>query len=100
MIVVGAPNSSNSQRLKEVAERSGCANAALVQRSQDIDWSRFGDIASLGITAGASAPEVLVEEVIGAFAERYEIEIETVSATEENMFFPLPRPLRQTEAAE
>jgi len=100
MIVVGAPNSSNSQRLKEVAERSGCAHAALVQRSEDIDWSRFGQIASLGITAGASAPEVLVEEVIGAFAERYEIEIETVSATEENMFFPLPRPLRQTEAAE
>ncbi len=100
MIVVGAPNSSNSQRLKEVAERAGCARAALVQRAEDIDWSVFGNIASLGITAGASAPEVLVEEVIGAFAERYALEIESVSATEENMFFPLPRPLRQTEAAE
>jgi 4-hydroxy-3-methylbut-2-enyl diphosphate reductase len=100
MIVVGAPNSSNSQRLKEVAERSGCARAALVQRASDIDWNRFGDIASLGITAGASAPEVLVEEVIGAFAERYDIGIETVSAIEENMFFPLPRTLRQNEAAE
>jgi 4-hydroxy-3-methylbut-2-enyl diphosphate reductase len=100
MIVVGAPNSSNSQRLKEVAERSGCAHAALVQRAADIDWNRFGNIASLGVTAGASAPEVLVEEVIGAFAERYDISIETVSATEENMFFPLPRTLRQNEAAE
>jgi 4-hydroxy-3-methylbut-2-en-1-yl diphosphate reductase len=100
MIVVGAPNSSNSQRLKEVAERSGCADAVLVQRAQDIDWSLFGEISSLGITAGASAPEVLVEEVIGAFAERYDIAIETVSATEENMFFPLPRNLRPPEAAE
>ena len=71
-----------------------------MQRAQDIDWDIFGNIASLGITAGASAPEVLVEEVIGVFAERYSIEIETVSATEEHMFFPLPRALRQNEAAE
>ena len=68
MIVVGAPNSSNSQRLKEVAERAGCPRAALVQRAADIDWNEFGAIARLGITAGASAPEVLVEEIIGAFA--------------------------------
>jgi len=94
MIVVGAPNSSNSQRLKEVAERAGCARAALVQRAADIDWSVFGDIARLGITAGASAPEVLVEEIIGAFAERYDISIDTVSAAAEDVFFPLPRTLR------
>ena len=100
MIVVGAPNSSNSQRLKEVAERAGCRIAALVQRADDIDWTMFGDIRSLGVTAGASAPEVLVEEVLGAFAERFELDIETVSATAENMFFPLPRSLRQNEAAE
>ena len=68
MIVVGAPNSSNSQRLKEVAERAGCPHAALVQRAADIDWNEFGTIARLGITAGASAPEVLVEEIIDAFA--------------------------------
>ena len=73
MIVVGSPNSSNSQRLNEVAERAGCPRAALVQRATDIDWSVFGAIASLGITAGASAPEVLVEEIIDAFAERYTV---------------------------
>src|SRR5439155_112316 len=66
MVVVGSPNSSNTQRLKEVAERAGCPRAALVQRAKEIDWSLFGSIASLGVTAGASAPEVLVEEVIGA----------------------------------
>jgi hypothetical protein len=100
MIVVGAPNSSNSQRLKEVAERAGCARALLVQRAADIDWTMFDNIGSLGVTAGASAPEVLVEEVLGAFAERYRLDIETVSATEEKMFFPLPRALRHNEAAE
>jgi 4-hydroxy-3-methylbut-2-enyl diphosphate reductase len=100
MIVVGAPNSSNSQRLKEVAERAGCPHAALVQRASHIDWEKFGAIASLGITAGASAPEVLVEEIIDAFAARYAVSVETVSAAEEGVFFPLPRPLRQNEAAE
>jgi 4-hydroxy-3-methylbut-2-enyl diphosphate reductase len=100
MIVVGAPNSSNSQRLKEVAERAGCARAALVQRAADIDWTMFGSIGSLGITAGASAPEVLVEEIIDAFAQRYAVSVETVSAAEEGVFFPLPRALRETQAAE
>jgi 4-hydroxy-3-methylbut-2-enyl diphosphate reductase len=98
MIVVGAPNSSNSQRLREVAERAGCRAAALVQRADDIDWTRFGAIASLGITAGASAPEVLVEEIIDAFAARYAIDVETVSTAEENVFFPLPRELRDDAA--
>ncbi|MEX0590326.1 MAG: 4-hydroxy-3-methylbut-2-enyl diphosphate reductase [Xanthobacteraceae bacterium] len=98
MIVVGAPNSSNSQRLCEVAERAGCRAAALVQRAEDIDWSRFGSISSLGITAGASAPEVLVEEIIDAFAARYAIEVETVSTAEESVFFPLPRELRPDAA--
>ena len=83
MVVVGSPNSSNTQRLKEVAERAGCPRAALVQRADDIDWSVFGSIASLGITAGASAPEILVEEVIGAFAERYAVSVETVTTAEE-----------------
>ncbi len=99
MVVVGAPNSSNSQRLKEVAERAGCPYAVLVQRAADIDWSRFAHIASLGVTAGASAPEVLVEEVLDAFAKRYTLKVETMSAADEHVFFPLPRPLR-TEAAE
>jgi 4-hydroxy-3-methylbut-2-enyl diphosphate reductase len=100
MIVVGAPNSSNSQRLREVAERAGCPRAILVQRGADIDWGFFDGVTSIGVTAGASAPEVLVEEVLGAFADRYALEIETVSAAEEDMFFPLPRPLREEQAAE
>ena len=100
LIVVGAPNSSNSQRLREVAEREGCPIAVLAQRASDIDWKRFEGIRSLGITAGASAPEVIVEEIMGAFAERYELHVETVSAAEENEFFPLPRSLRPEAAAE
>ena len=100
MIVVGAPNSSNSQRLKEVAEKSGCPRAVLMQRGAEIKWSDFDGVMRLGITAGASAPEVLVEEIMGAFAERYALDIETVTATEEGVFFPLPRPLREHEAAE
>jgi len=99
MIVVGAPNSSNSQRLKEVAERSGCPRAALVPRAADIDWSVLNGIKTLGVTAGASAPEVLVEEVLDAFAERYTLKVETVSTASEDMFFPLPRALRDNEAA-
>src|SRR5215470_17764056 len=100
MIVVGAPNSSNSQRLKEVAERAGCPYAALVQRAGEIDWSHFDKVERLGITAGASAPEVLVEEIIEAFAARFEIDVVTVSAVDEDVFFPLPRALREPEAAE
>jgi 4-hydroxy-3-methylbut-2-enyl diphosphate reductase len=99
MIVVGSPNSSNSQRLREVAERCGCRRAVLIEGASEIDWKLFGGIESLGITAGASAPETLVEEIIGAFVERFDVSIETVSAVEEDMFFPLPRPLRETEAA-
>src|SRR3978361_2053141 len=98
LIVVGAPNSSNSQRLREVAEREGCPIAVLAQRASEIDWTRFEGITSLGITAGASAPEVIVEEIMGAFAERYELHVETVSAAEENEFFPLPRSLRPDAA--
>src|ERR1700747_3040905 len=98
LIVVGAPNSSNSQRLREVAEREGCRIAVLAQRASDIDWKRFEGISSLGITAGASAPEVIVEEIMGAFAERYQLHVETVSAAEEKEFFSLPRPPRPDAA--
>jgi 4-hydroxy-3-methylbut-2-en-1-yl diphosphate reductase len=101
MIVVGSPNSSNSQRLKEVALRNGCPHAELLQRAEDIDWERFGSIARLGLTAGASAPEVLIEEIIGAFAARYEVSVETISAVEESgIFFPLPRQVRGNEGSE
>jgi len=96
LLVVGSPNSSNSVRLTEVAERAGCPVSRLVLRAQDIDWSLFSDIRTLGITAGASAPEVLVEEIIEAFASRRQIEVEVVTTAVETMHFPLPRELRET----
>jgi 4-hydroxy-3-methylbut-2-en-1-yl diphosphate reductase len=99
MIVVGSPNSSNSQRLREVGERAGCRLARLVLRAEDIDWAAFSGITTLAITAGASAPEVLVEEIIDAFAARFAIEVETVSTADENVFFPLPRELRPQTTA-
>ncbi|AWM87895.1 4-hydroxy-3-methylbut-2-enyl diphosphate reductase [Microvirga sp. 17 mud 1-3] len=98
MIVVGSPNSSNSQRLREVAEREGCPIVRLILRAEDIDWSLFGNIRRLGITAGASAPEVLVEEIIDAFAERYQVSVESISTADESVFFPLPRELREQAA--
>ena len=94
LLVVGSPNSSNSQRLVEVAAREGCAISKLVLRASEIDWEGLGDIRSLAITAGASAPEVLVEEIIEAFRARYEVTVETVTTADETMFFPLPRELR------
>ncbi len=98
MIVVGAPNSSNSQRLREVAERGGCPYAVLVQRAADIDWTRLTDIRAVGITAGASAPEILIDEVIAAFAERFAVAVEVITTTTESIAFNLPRQLR--DAAE
>jgi 4-hydroxy-3-methylbut-2-en-1-yl diphosphate reductase len=98
LLVVGSPNSSNSQRLREVAERAGCPVARLVLRAQDINWTEFDGLKTLGITAGASAPEVLVEEIIDAFAERYTVRVETISTAAESMFFPLPRNLREAMA--
>jgi len=99
LVVVGAPNSSNSRRLQEVAEREGCRYSVLVQRASDIDWSKFEGIKTLGVTAGASAPEVLVEEILDSFAARYKLDVQTVSGADESgMFFPLPRQLRDTAA--
>lgn len=94
MLVVGSANSSNSQRLREVAERAGCRLTRLVLRAEDIDWDAFGNIRTLGVTAGASAPEVLVEEILDAFAARYDIRVRSVSTADESVFFPLPRALR------
>jgi 4-hydroxy-3-methylbut-2-enyl diphosphate reductase len=98
MIVVGAPNSSNSQRLREVAVRAGCRLAALVQGADDIDWASLDGARRVGITAGASAPEILVEAIIDAFADRYAVTVEVVTAAEEDVVFNLPRALR--DAAE
>jgi 4-hydroxy-3-methylbut-2-enyl diphosphate reductase len=94
MIVVGAPESSNSVRLVEVAQRAGCVRAMLVERASAIDWSKFADIARLGITAGASAPEALVDEVIEAFAQRFDIKVTASGAQRETIVFNLPRELR------
>ncbi len=95
MIVVGAPNSSNSMRLVEVAERSGCTISVLVQRADEIDWKVFSNITSLGITAGASAPETLVDEILEAFAQRFEISVSSRTTSRENIAFNLPRELRE-----
>ncbi len=94
LIVVGAPNSSNSRRLVEVAERAGCTKAMLLQRAADIPWQALAGVKTLGITAGASAPEVLVDEMIEAFRARYDLQVENVSTAVETIAFNIPRVLR------
>ena len=96
LIVVGAPNSSNSRRLVEVAERAGCAKAILVQRAADIPWDLFAGVATVGLTAGASAPQVLVDEMIAAFRQRFSVDVETVTTATETIAFNVPRELRDT----
>ncbi len=93
-LVVGAPNSSNSLRLVEVAERAGCKKAALVQRATDVDWSDLAGVRSVGLTASASAPEELVDEVIDAFRERFDVTVDTVTTAQERIAFNVPRELR------
>ena len=95
LLVIGAPNSSNSLRLVEVGRAAGCPYAQLVQRATDIDWRALDGIASVGITAGASAPEVLVNEVIDAFRARFEVTVELVETAREAVEFKVPRVLRK-----
>ena len=95
LLVIGAPNSSNSQRLVEVGRAAGCNYAQLVQRADDIDWVALEGIHSVGVTAGASAPEVLVDEVIDAFRARYDVFVEIVETAKENVEFKVPRVLRE-----
>ncbi|RLJ40816.1 4-hydroxy-3-methylbut-2-enyl diphosphate reductase [Litoreibacter meonggei] len=95
MLVIGAPNSSNSRRLVEVGAKAGCTYAQLVQRAADIDWRALDGIDSIGITAGASAPEVLINEVIDAFKARYDVTEEIVETAVENVEFKVPRVLRE-----
>lgn len=99
MLVVGAPNSSNSRRLVEVGAKAGCAYSQLVQRGADIDWRALGQLTTLGITAGASAPEVLVNEVIDAFRDQYDVTVEVVETAVETVNFKVPRVLRDMEGA-
>lgn len=95
LLVVGAPNSSNSKRLVEVASKAGCTYAQLVQRDTEIDWRALEGIQSVGLTAGASAPEVLVNEIIEAFRARYKVTIAHVETAQENVNFKVPRVLRE-----
>ncbi|MDE3177600.1 MAG: 4-hydroxy-3-methylbut-2-enyl diphosphate reductase [Pseudomonadota bacterium] len=99
VIVVGAENSSNSQRLREVAEREGCKVSLLAPNVAGLDFAALEGARSLAITAGASAPEILVEQILDGLAERYTLEVETLTTREENMFFPLPRVLREPAPA-
>ena len=96
LLVIGAPNSSNSQRLVEVAKKAGCKNSQLVQRATEINWDKLTDIKSIGITAGASAPEILINEVIEALKERFEVKTNIVETATENVNFKVPRILRET----
>jgi 4-hydroxy-3-methylbut-2-enyl diphosphate reductase len=98
MLVIGAPNSSNSQRLVEVGSKAGCAYSQLVQRAADIDWRALKGIRSVGITAGASAPEVLVDEVVDAFRARYDVTLDLVETAREDVEFKVPRVLREKVA--
>lgn len=98
LIVIGSPNSSNSQRLVEVGRRAGCAYAQLAPRASDIDWRALEGAHAIGVTAGASAPQILIDEVIDAFCERYEVTFHVVETVKENVEFKVPRILRVAAA--
>ncbi|MBV8914621.1 MAG: 4-hydroxy-3-methylbut-2-enyl diphosphate reductase [Acetobacteraceae bacterium] len=93
VVVIGSPNSSNSQRLREVAERAGARRAILLPRADQLDWAALDGVRRLGLTAGASAPEALVQELLGRLAERYQLHVEERRVTQEDVVFKLPVPL-------
>jgi len=95
LLVIGAPNSSNSKRLVEVGSAAGCPYSMLIQRATDIDWRALAGSKAIGLTAGASAPEVLVNEVIDAFRARYSLTVDLVETAVENIEFRVPRILRE-----
>ncbi len=97
LLVIGAPNSSNSKRLVEVGSAAGCGYSQLIQRAADIDWRALEGIGAVGVTAGASAPELLVNEVIDAFRARYATTVELVETAQEHVEFKVPRVLRSAE---
>ncbi|MDA9910129.1 4-hydroxy-3-methylbut-2-enyl diphosphate reductase [Amylibacter sp.] len=96
LLVIGAPNSSNSKRLVEVGKSSGCKYSQMVQRASDIDWRALKGVKSIGITAGASAPEILINEVILAISSRFNVTQKIVETAVENIEFKVPRILRET----
>ena len=99
LLVIGAPNSSNSRRLVEVGEKAGCKYAQLVQRASEIDWRALHGVKSVGITAGASAPEILVNEVVDAFRARFDVTVKLVETAKEAVEFKVPRILREISVA-
>lgn len=96
LLVIGAPNSSNSKRLVEVGRAAGCAYSQLVMRADQIDWRAMDGVRAVAVTAGASAPEVLVNEVIEAFRARYDVTVDVVETAQENVEFKVPRVLRES----
>jgi 4-hydroxy-3-methylbut-2-enyl diphosphate reductase len=99
LLVVGAPNSSNSKRLVEVGVKNGCPRGLLVQRAHDLDWPELEGLSTIGLSAGASAPEVLVNEIIDAFRMHYDVTVDKVTLREENVSFKLPRELRDVQVS-
>ena len=95
LLVIGSPNSSNSRRLVEVARARGCSYAQLVGNATEIDWRALDGITTVGVTAGASAPEILVDEVVEAFRDRFDVAVETVETARESVEFKVPRVLRE-----
>jgi 4-hydroxy-3-methylbut-2-enyl diphosphate reductase len=95
VLVIGSPKSSNSVRLVQVAKRAGARDARLVGSAADVDWSWFEGVRAVGVTAGASAPEDLVEELIAAIAARFDAQVEEVRVTKEDVTFKLPRVLAE-----
>ncbi len=93
VLVIGSPNSSNSQRLREVAERAGARRAILLPKADQLDWSALEGVRRLGVTAGASAPESLVQDLLGRLAARYVLQVEERQVTQEDVVFKLPAPL-------
>lgn len=91
LVVIGAPNSSNSNRLVEAGLAHGCRKAMLVQRAADLDWGWLEDVGILGLTAGASAPDILVDEVMDALKARFDVSVEEVAAAQEDVVFKIPR---------
>ena len=96
LLVIGAPNSSNSKRLVEVGRAAGCAYSQLVMRADQIDWRAMDGVRAVAVTAGASAPEVLVNEVIEAFRARYDVTVDVVETAQEHVEFKVPRVLRES----
>ncbi len=99
VIVIGAPNSSNSMRLVEVAALNGCPKAKLLQRAAELDWAWLEGVRSLGLSAGASAPEILVDEVIERLRERFDVTIREISITKEDVHFKVPHILNSSSRA-